>query len=219
VTPTTPAHLPASLILLSIHILTCLTSLLPLPVLSTLSQLSTFLEPRTLFTYIHLFALPLPFARTMGLLCCGDDDGKSKTLIPTPSRVAPKLVRRRSVPRPRASKQNIEKFYREGRELLRAEREQWSVGMRAPAGQQHADDAMIYDDDATEIRGPVEFGEMREYDRNGARTVAADSMFRTMHNQYFHPPSLYILSKRGERGLTIVLAGGTPSRRQRIGEA
>lgn len=130
----------------------------------------------------------------MGLLCCGNDDDKTKPLmIPTPPRIAPMLVRRRSVPRPRASKQNIERFYREGRELLRAEQEEQEIsGLRATLRQEYGEDVMAYDDDATEIRGPVDFGDMRGYERNGARTVAADSMFRTMHNRYFPTPPLYL---------------------------
>lgn len=64
----------------------------------------------------------------MSLFCCGkpDKNNISPPMSPQrtpPVRIAPKVGRRRSAPRPRASKKNIEDFYKEGKELLRAEQE------------------------------------------------------------------------------------------------
>ena len=69
----------------------------------------------------------------MGFLCCrrktawsATPSPASFTITPSPPK-RPGLItthRHRTVPRPRASRQNIEQFYREGKELLRAEQEQ-----------------------------------------------------------------------------------------------
>jgi hypothetical protein len=100
----------------------------------------------------------------MGLLtaCCGKDGKTPSPIIPTPPRVVPKLVRRISArsPRPRASKQNIEKFYREGRELLRAEEEERERSrLRAALRDEYGRDAS-FDEDAREFPGPADLEDL-----------------------------------------------------------
>lgn len=69
----------------------------------------------------------------MGFLCCRRKTAWSETPSPASSAIISSPPKRpglinthlhRTVPRPRASRQNIEQFYREGKELLRAEQEQ-----------------------------------------------------------------------------------------------
>lgn len=89
----------------------------------------------------------------MGFLCCRRKTASPATPSPAsasaitpspPKRPGPttngpgRSHRRRSAPRPRASRQNIEQFYREGKELLRAEQEQQERNyLRAVLRQQH----------------------------------------------------------------------------------
>ncbi|KAA8907850.1 hypothetical protein FN846DRAFT_906480 [Sphaerosporella brunnea] len=93
----------------------------------------------------------------MGLLCCSKDETKKpSTIVPAaPRAVVPKLVRRLSTPRPRASKKNIEKFYREGRELLRAEEEEREKSRLRAALKEEYGRAPSYDEDAREVREPL----------------------------------------------------------------
>jgi hypothetical protein len=101
----------------------------------------------------------------MGLLssCCGKDGIKTPSpIIPTPPRVVPKLVRRISArtSRPRVSKQNVEMFYREGRELSRAEEEERErARLRAAMREMNSRDEFerepSYDEDAREFPGPA----------------------------------------------------------------
>ncbi|KAF8243988.1 hypothetical protein K440DRAFT_663773 [Wilcoxina mikolae CBS 423.85] len=120
----------------------------------------------------------------MGFLCCGKKAPTAPSPTPTPPRITPKLARRRSAPRPRASKKNIEEFYREGQELLRAEQEEQERSQLRAALKLEYERDMVYDDDARYIKEPLAFGipsvrtEGIEGGPSGTRS-AADSVYRT----------------------------------------
>ena len=92
--------------------------------------------PRSPFITPCIFGLHQFLFRTMGLFCCRSGGKYSYSPPPSPppestSDPAPvaqlKLARRKSArkePKHKHSKQNIEAFYNEGKELLRAEREE-----------------------------------------------------------------------------------------------
>ncbi|KAI5784644.1 hypothetical protein EDC01DRAFT_631955 [Geopyxis carbonaria] len=119
----------------------------------------------------------------MSLFCCGKID-KNKISPPAspqkapPVRIAPKLARRRSAPRPRASKQNIEEFYREGKELLRAEQEDNErARLRAALRREYERD--VYEEGTIDSRIPPGF---EEISTNNERTSSGPSYSRDEAN-------------------------------------
>lgn len=86
----------------------------------------------------------------MGLLCCGRNAAPpTPPAMHSPAKI-PKLIRRRSAPRPRASKQDIEIFYREGKELFRAEQEEIERSRLRKIWRQERQE-VLYDEDAADI--------------------------------------------------------------------
>jgi hypothetical protein len=101
---------------------------------------------------IHLAIHNPSPAAAMGFFCCRK---KAQAAPPTPESPKSLKIPKKSIPRSQASKKNIEQFYREGKELRRAEQEeQERNNLRAALRQEYDRDEFEYDEDMQDIRLP-----------------------------------------------------------------